>query len=142
MKKKAAIIAICSLALAIIALIFTWDSCYYQMTSLKTTAYLDPESCKAESRPLKFKIKNDSNYDLIQYGFTLGAFNKTVAESDSFDAYTVHNLIPKGTEFENCFAIPEIKNAYTEDIKKNFSFKARFFIVAFDIGNDKRRMCR
>jgi|GEM_PF-1784059 len=112
------------------------------MASLKASAYLDPESCKTESRPIIFKIQNDSNYDLIQYGFTLGAFNKTVAESDSFDAYTVHNLIPKGSEFENCFAIPEIKNVHPEDIKKNFSFKAKFFIVAFDIGNDKRRMCR
>lgn len=112
------------------------------MASLKTTAYLDPESCKAESRPLKFNIQNDSNYDLIQYGFTLGAFNKTVAESDSFDAYTVHHLIPQGTEYENCFATPEIKNVDSEDIKMNLSFKAKFFIVAFDIGNDKRRMCR
>lgn len=142
MNKKAAIVVICILALALIALIYIWDSCYYQMASLKTTAYLDPESCKTESRPLKFKIQNDSNYDLIQYGFTLGAVNKTGAESDSFDAYTVHHLIPKGTEFENCFATPEIKNVHPEEIKKNFSFKAKFFIVAFDMGNDKRRMCR
>ena len=142
MNKKAAIIVICSLALALTALIYTLDSCYYQLASIKTTAYLDPESCKAESRPLKFKIQNDSNYDLIQYGFTLGAFNNTVEESESFDAYTVHHLIPKGRTFEDCFAIPEIKDVNPDDIKKNFRFMAKFFIVAFDIGNDKRRMCR
>ena len=112
------------------------------MARLKTTVYLDPETCNSETQPVKLKILNDSKYDLIQYGFTLGTFNKAEAESDSFDAYTVHRLIPKGSGFEDCFAIPEIKDANSDDIKKNFRFKAKFFIVAFDIGNDKRRLCR
>ena len=142
MSKKAAIIVICSLALALTALIYTWDSCYYQMTRVKTTAYLDQETCTSKTRPVKLKIINESKYDLIQYGFTLGVFNNAEAESESFGAYTVHRLIPKGSEAEACFAIPEIKGVNPDNIKKNFRFKAEFFIVAFNIGNDKRRLCR
>ena len=141
MNKKAAIIIIIILLFALTALIYTRDSCYYQMASVKTTAYLDPETCKVASHPLKLKILNDSKYDIIQYGFSFGAYNKTQSNRVGYKFYTVHRFIQKGSGIEGCFPVPGIKDINLEDIKKDYDFKMKLFVIAFDKGDDKRWTC-
>ena len=141
MKKKAAIIIIIILLFALTALIYTRDSCYYQMASVKTNAYLDPETCKVAGHPLKLKILNDSKYDIIQYGFSFGAYNKTQSNRVGYKFYTVHRFIQKGSEIEGCFPVPEIKGISLDDIKKDYDFKMKLFVIAFDKGDDKRWTC-
>ena len=124
------------------ALIYTSDSCFYQMPSVKTTAYLDPETCKIEGHHVKYTILNDSRYDLIQYGFTLGAYKNTYSKRVSSKAFTAHRYIPKGSGIEGCLAVPEIKDVNLNDLKKGYYFKFMFFIIVFDLGNNKRWTCR
>ena len=142
MNKNAAIIIIIILLLAMIALIYTRNSCYYQMASVKTTAYLDPKTCKVEGRHVKYKILNDSRYDLIQYGFSLGAYKNIYSKRVSGNGHAAHRFIPKGSGIEGCLAVPKIKDVNLDDIKKDYYFKLKFFIIVFDLGNDKRWTCR
>lgn len=143
MNKNAAIIITIILLLAMIALIYARKSCYYQMARVKTTIYLDPKTCKVEGRHVRYKLSNDSRYDLIQYGFSVGAHHKNI-NSNRISGYghTAHRFIPKGSEIDGCLAVPKIKDANLDDIKRDYYFKLKFFIIVFDLGNDKRWTCR
>jgi hypothetical protein len=142
MNKKAAIIITIILLLVMIVLIYTRISCYYQMASVKTTTYLDPTICKVEGRHLRYKLLNDSRYDLIQYGFSIGAYKNINGKRISGYGHTAHRFIPKGSEIDGCLAVPKIKDVNLDDIKRDYYFKLKFFIIVFDLGNDKRWTCR
>lgn len=143
MYKNAAIIITIILLLAMIALIYTRKSCYYQMARVKTTTYLDPKICNVEGRHLRYKLSNDSEYDLIQYGFSVAAHNKNISSKRmSGYGHTAHRFIPKGSEIDGCLAVPKIKDASLDEIKRDYYFKLKFFIMVFDLGNDKRWTCR
>jgi hypothetical protein len=143
MNKHVAIIITIILVLVMIALIYIRNSCYYHMARVKATTYLDPKTCKVEGRHLRYKLSNDSEYDLIQYGFSLAAHHKDI-NSKRVGGYghTAHRLIPKGSEIDGCLAVPKIKDANLDEIKRDYYFKLKFFIMVFDLGNGKRWTCR
>lgn len=142
MNKRTTVSIIVILLIIFTTLIFLKNSCFYQVHQLKTDAYLDPDTCKIEGHPLKYRIDNVGDYDLLQYGFSIVAYSKTLQERVSHDAYTIHRRIPKGHSIEGCFPVPEMEKLALESIKEQFYFKLRLFIAVFDQGNGSRRTCR
>jgi hypothetical protein len=142
MKKKTAVIITLVLLLLVPALIYMEDSCYYQMTRVKTSAVLDPEQCRDENRPLLLTIRNESKYDVIQYGFLLGVYGNADNDRLGHNAYTIIHSIPQAGQNQYCYAAPEVEAMSASDINNDHHFKMVLFIINFATGDGKRRLCR
>ena len=142
MNKRTAVFIAIILLIVFTALIFLKNSCYYQIHQVKTDAYLDPDTCNIEDRPLKYRIDNVGDYDLIQYGFSIVTYDKTQNERISHNAYTMHHRIPKGSSIDGCFPLPKMKELPAATVREQFYFKLKLFITEFDQGNGSRRICR
>lgn len=142
MKKRTAVYITIVLLIVFTALIFLKNSCYYQMHQVKTNAYLDVDTCNIEGLPLKFRIENTGDYDLLQYGFVLAAYSRAEQDRVSHDAYTMHRRILKESSIEGCFPVPEMGALPLTTVQEQFYFKLKLFIAVFDQGNGNRRTCR